>query len=180
MKTKHSRQSQQMNSGSMADIAFLLLIFFLVTTSIVNDKGITLLLPPESSDDKPPVKTHDKNMFSILVNSEDQLMVEGELRASTNGLREEIKKFVLNYGHNPNMSESPLKAIVSIQTNRGTSQKAFIEVLDESKAAYYEIYAKDAGMTTEAYRKLNGSDPRFRKLRKSIPMNISIAEPNGS
>ena len=163
------------NSGPMADIAFLLLIFFMICMNIVNDKGLTLLLPPDNAErDKARIK--DRNLFTILINSSDQLLVENEVRNNADNLRDEIKQFILNHGQRPDWSESPLKAVTSIKTNRGTSQNAFISILDEAKAAYYDIYAERAGITSAAYRTLAAKDPLYKKARQGIPMNISIAQ----
>ena len=56
------RSSPEVNAGSMADIAFLLLIFFLVTTTIETDSGISRKLPPmEESEEDVVIK--QKNIF---------------------------------------------------------------------------------------------------------------------
>ena len=72
------RAAPEVNAGSMADIAFLLLIFFLVTTTIEKDSGINRKLPPmEESDEDVIIK--QKNIFTVLLNGKDQLLVEDEL-----------------------------------------------------------------------------------------------------
>ena len=72
------RSAPEVNAGSMADIAFLLLIFFLVTTTIEKDKGILRSLPPiDESDVEPPI-IKQKNLFTVLLNRHDQLLVEDE------------------------------------------------------------------------------------------------------
>ena len=60
------RMKNEINAGSMADIAFLLLIFFLVTTTIVEDKGILVKLPPWSEDEPDITKLKKRNVFSLL------------------------------------------------------------------------------------------------------------------
>ena len=86
----------------------------------------------------------------------------------------------MNYGRDQGLSEEPRKAVISLKTNRGT-QGIFIAVLDELRAAYYEIYAERVGIPVEVFRQLNTEDPDQRRLREQakagIPMNISIAEP---
>lgn len=178
MKLLKTRMPVEVPAGSMADIAFLLLAFFMITTTVTNDKGITILLPPKQISLPQPI--HDRNLFSIKINSSDQLMVEGERRESLKGLRNEIKKFIMNKGVDPNLSVSPDKAIVSFKTDRGTSYNAYISALDEIQAAYYELYAQQAGIDTDRFRKLELSSPQDKQLydkgRKGIPMNISIAD----
>ena len=71
------RSAPEVNAGSMADIAFLLLIFFLVTTTIEKDSGINRKLPPMEEIDPPIIK--QKNIFTVLLNGKDQLLVEEEL-----------------------------------------------------------------------------------------------------
>ena len=72
------RAAPEVNAGSMADIAFLLLIFFLVTTTMEKDYGINRKLPPiEDSEEDVIIK--QKNIFTVLLNNKDQMQVEDEL-----------------------------------------------------------------------------------------------------
>lgn len=177
------RATPDIPNASMADIAFLLLTFFLVTTTVANDKGLTLLLPPPPEALPPDldIKIQERNLFKIQINSYDALLVEGDpYTGSMRELSDMIKEFVQNNGVDPESSDSPDKAIVSFKTDRGTTHKKFVEVLDAAQRAYYEIYASKIGVTVDKWRDV-ASDPEQRDLynrsREGIPMNISIAEP---
>ncbi|WP_291788593.1 biopolymer transporter ExbD [Cecembia sp.] len=208
MARKKGRLTQEVNAGSMADIAFLLLIFFLVTTTIASDKGILNILPPKQDPNQPPpeVLLNERNIFNILVNANDQLLVEGEYLDNTEKLSEDLKDFILNFGapdedavalfnslpaslrnrakRSSDSSDHPMSggAVVSIKTNRGTSYERYLEVLDQVKRAYFEIYAERVGLTSDQYRALTGKNPAERELldrgKEGIPMAISIAEPD--
>ena len=80
MARKKRQGPGEINAGSMADIAFLLLIFFLVTTTMDTDSGILRQLPPPIPKDAPtPPKVKERDVYVVLVNSRDQLLVESNL-----------------------------------------------------------------------------------------------------
>ena len=182
---RSNRGKTEINSSSMADIAFLLLIFFLVTTTIANDKGLTLRLPPKPDDiEQIDVKIQERNIFKVLINSSDKLLVENEPLTDPKLIRELVKTFVLNNGRDPASSDSPKDAIVSLKANRGTSYEIFIAVYNEIQGAYYDMYAERAGVTNKRWREISSdlSNPDNKRLydigRENFPMQISIAEPN--
>lgn len=184
------RPTPDIPNASMADIAFLLLVFFLVTTTVANIKGLSIQLPPPP-EALPPDKVEiaERNLFKIQVNSFDNLLVEGEPWTGSNKeLTEQIKKFILNNGADPESSDNPQKAIVSYKTDRGTSHEKFVEVLDVVQAAYYDIYAERAGVTNAKWREIASEPEKFKELYDKgrgrlpngdpeIPMGLSIAEP---
>jgi biopolymer transport protein ExbD len=179
-----ARSTPEIPNASMADIAFLLLTFFLVTTTINNDRGLSMALPPPLDPNKPvDIKMQEKNLFKIQVNSSDALLVEGDPMSDVSGLKDMIIKFIKNNGQDPTSSESPQKAVVSFKTDRGTSHKRFVEILDIMQGAYYDIYAEEAGVTNRQWRDAAArlSDPQnkaiYERGKKDYPMQISIAEP---
>src|SRR5690606_4961523 len=130
------RALPEVNAGSMADIAFLLLIFFLVTTTIDVDSGINRKLPPWQPDmDTPPPPIKKKNIFTVLVNANDNLLVEDEYM-DIEDLKAAAVKFLDNNGdgscsycqgsRSSESSDNPGKAVVSLQNDRGTSYKLYI------------------------------------------------------
>jgi len=170
----------EVNTSSMADIAFLLLTFFLMTTVINNEKGLTLMLP--LWEEHPMIiDKNQRNVFTVQLNSENSLLIEGEPRNNLDGVTDEIRKFILNNNVDPSSSVNPQEAVVSLKTDRGTSHQAFVDALDAIQAAYYEIYAERAGISAKAFRELDLNDKAQKRIydiaRKDIPMNISIAEP---
>lgn len=74
------RAIPEINAGSMADIAFLLLIFFLVTTTMDKDTGmlrqmsVKIDVPPEMQID-----VRKRNLMKIRANAQNQIMVRTDL-----------------------------------------------------------------------------------------------------
>lgn len=180
---KKARGVPEVNASSMADIAFLLLIFFLVTTTIASDKGLTIRLPPK----RPPeaqdeIKLKDRNVFNVLVNSNNQLLVEEELMDVKN-IKEEAKRFIMNNGKDEKSSESPDKAVISLKHDRGTKYEVYINVMDELKRAYNELRAEYMGITVAEYLDMENStekaakNPKLEEAKLKIPYQLSEAEP---
>lgn len=172
---KKNRMSNEINAGSMADIAFLLLIFFLVTTTIAEDKGVLVKLPPYSEEPPPDVRLNTRNIYSVMVNAQNQLLVRGELM-DIDELKNNAKIFILNPDKRPDMSDDPTKAIISIKNDRGTKYKTYLEVYNELKAAYNELWEEAAmakfGKNLDELRPV-----QQKEIKDAIPLVISEAEP---
>lgn len=187
---RNKRAIPEINAGSMADIAFLLLIFYLVTTTMDTDKGINRKLPPydeELVQDPPPIK--ERNIFTVLVNSNDQLLVEDEY-LEISQLREKAMEFIDNNGDGScdyckgygasNSSDNPDKAVISLQNDRGTSYGMYVKVQNELVAAYEDL--RDQFAEREYGRSYREMDPEedeeiIKEIKTAYPQKISEAEP---
>jgi biopolymer transport protein ExbD len=170
-----NRETPSVNAGSMADIAFLLLIFFLVTTTIDVDKGIAVKLPPYSEEEPDNLKLKKRNVYRVVVNGQNQLLVRGE-QMKVSELRENTKLFINNNGVNPDLSESPTRAIISLQNDRGTKYTTYINVYNELKAAYNELW-EDEAQNKFGYKYKDLDGVQQKEIKSAIPFVISEAEP---
>lgn len=202
-----ARKSPEVNAGSMADIAFLLLIFFLVTTTIETDSGINRKLPPMEDVVDPPV-IKQRNIFTVVVNKNNMILVEEKLM-DLSDVRRAAVKFLDNGGgigeeacdyckgeRDRSSSDNPDKAIISLKNDRETDYKVYISVQNELVAAYNELrnrefialYPNERMSFVEADKKY--SDPRtsvkvkaalklkLSVLKKMYPQKLSEAEPS--
>jgi biopolymer transport protein ExbD len=193
-KRREDREEASIPTAGMADIAFLLLIFFLVTTTINVDTGIGMTLPPKLKPEQKPPPVKERNLMNVLVNASGDVLIEEE-RASIAEIRDRVKKHILNYGENPDLSASPDDAVISIKTDAQTPYSTYIETLDEVWMAYREIWdqiartnqlpgpeggAAGLDQTYESYREYyNQLGPEEdNKIRDVFGAQISIAEPD--
>ena len=117
---KRKKQSNEIPTSSLADIAFLLLVFFLVTTTIDMDKGLSLVLPAPGEEKEIP----KENISNLLINAAGKIMLDEE-PINLVDIRNIVKK---KMNENPNL-------IFSIKTDRQTDYQVFVSVLDQLKMA---------------------------------------------
>jgi len=194
------RSAPEVNAGSMADIAFLLLIFFLVTTTIETDSGLNRKLPPMEDQVDPPI-IREKNIFTVVVNKNDQLLVEEEL-TDIQDLRSLAVAFLDNGGgvgeeacdycqgeRDESSSDNPDKAIISLKNNRETSYKVYIAIQNELRnREFLRLYPSVGLNFVDAQKKYDDPrtsvddvedlKPKIDVVKKMFPQKLSEAEPS--
>ena len=166
------RKIQEINAGSMADIAFLLLIFFLVATTMNTDTGLVRMLPPMPPEDQPQdeIKVKERNLFLVF----------------------RTKEFILNPLDDENLPEKANKdielpdggkwvypvseGVVSLQTTRDTGYQSYIMVQNELTRAFNEV--RDEVAQRKFGAKFADLPEELRNaVSKAVPLKISEAEP---
>lgn len=172
---KKKRKLDEINAGSMADIAFLLLIFFLITTTMASEQGILNLLPPKIDEPQDIQKFKERNLLKILVNKDDYLLVEGQYM-NIEDLAEFTERFITNNGRDPDLSDSPDKAVVSLKNDRGTSYNRYISVQNELRRAYKNV-RNDLSEAQFGKKYDDLSEKQQDWITHKVPQKISEAEP---
>ncbi len=183
------RAAPEINAGSMADIAFLLLIFFLVTTTMDVDTGITRILPPPVKNKKENVDVKERNVLKILINSHDLMLVNGK-PANISNLANKIIDFMSIHPNDkaypevqekfiPELGKKVLmtKGIVSLKNDRGTSYDMYIMVQDAIAKAFNEM--KDQQSLKYYGMKFDElvNNKKIKTINKLVPIRVSEAEP---
>ena len=183
----------------MADIAFLLLIFFLVTTTIETDAGLDRMLPPIEPPDT-DVIIRQKNIFTVNINKNGQLLVEDQLM-DLKDLREAAVAFLengadgsCNYCKGKKdiaSSDNPTKAIISLKNDRETKYSTYITVQNELVGAYNDLRNREAqrlfgrDFTDMESEYLNPETPssvrddlkdKVKRVQDMFPQKLSEAE----
>jgi biopolymer transport protein ExbD len=185
-----AKKTPGLNTGSMADISFLLLTFFLLTSSINTDQGIQRRLPPPLQDNQEVPKINQRNVLRILVNMHDQLLVNGEVLSDVRQLRNITKEFINNPTNDPHQSEKQSKyiddlaenamvskGVVSLQNDRSTSYAMYVAVQNQLTMAFNELRDEYSQQRFgKAYEKL--SETQKKGVQKIYPISISEAEPS--
>jgi len=181
-----SRKLASFNTAQMADISFLLLTFFMMTSSINVQQGIPRRLPPPS-EGKTIVDINQRNIFTVIVNFNDEVLANGEI-IPLNQLTLRAKDFLENPLNSPslpekdvkfidNMGEYPIsKGVLSLQNDQSTSYNMYVQAQNELQRAVNEL--RDKVSLQFFGRKYDFLDTTLQKaVQKAIPMNISEAPP---
>lgn len=182
------RANPEINAGSMADIAFLLLIFFLVTTTMNVDSGIMRTLPPIAEEQEVEIKMKKRNILFVSINARDQVLLNLTELIDISQLKDRAKKFILNAENDVEMPEVEVKnvegignirvssAIISLQNTTGTSYDIYVKVQNELTRAYNEI-RDDYAIRYFGTSYVRLDEDKLKAIREAVPLRISEAEP---
>ena len=145
------RKTPDINAGSQADIAFLLLIFFLVATTMNTDTGLVRMLPPlpPENQQQEQIKVKQRNLYLVLISGSGNIMAGTEGKQEVIDLRQlkdQVKEFILNPLDSEDLPEKkdedielpdgstwtyPVsQGVVSLQTTRDTGYQSYIMVYE--------------------------------------------------
>jgi len=188
---RKKRKVPAINGASSADIAFMLLLFFLLTTSMDTDQGLPRRLPnPPDNKEKPEeVKSKERNVLKVHINSDNQIMCQSDL-VTLPRLKEMAKEFVENPNNSESLPEKELvnipyfgdrmiakSHIISLQCDRTTSYQTYIDVQNELAAAYDELRdVESIKQFGKPFKALDNED-YIDALKALYPQKISEAEP---
>lgn len=183
-----ARNTPGINTGSMADISFLLLTFFLLTSSINTEQGIPRRLPaPADKTQEVIVEINKRNVFNVIVNFNNQISVN-DLVLPLDQLKDKAVEFLENPYDLITLPEKEFKTIdflgdyrvskgvISLRNDQSTSYDVYVQVQNELEKAINEL--RDKVSVQYFGKKYASLDTAYQSsIKKAIPMQISEAKP---
>ncbi|WP_075341623.1 ExbD/TolR family protein [Tenacibaculum agarivorans] len=193
------KRLSEINAGSMADIAFLLLIFFLVTTTMDIDKGIFRKMA-QKDENPSTLELNNRNVLEININRNNEILVGDDL-ISIKELSAITQNFIDNGGGKDtkgnvcdwckgqkknNLSDHPTKALITITADRNAKYETYVAVLDRVHYAYtklrntlaLQLYRKTYVELEEKFKKTRSNQilEKVKLIRSKYPMLIGDIE----
>lgn len=155
-------------------------LFYIYSISKANEiafgRGVSPKLPVWSEEEPDITKINKRNVYAVLVNAQNQLLVRNQPMRLQN-LKDNTKEFIMNPRNRPDLAESPTKAIISLKNEGGTEYGVYLSVYNELKAAYQELW-DDLCLEKFGVPYSDDLPLAWRKeVRDRIPFLISEAEP---
>lgn len=187
----------EINAGSMADIAFLLLIFFLVTTTLDVDQGVFSKIAQENPNH---LEIKERNLLSIYINRVNEISVNDEITSLDelsqkaldfidNGAGKDVKGNSCDWCNGKKLSSSsdhPSKAVITIEADRETSYETYVSVLDKVHLAYNtlrnqlasKMYGKSYSKLEADYKKTHSKTTfdKIELIKSKYPLLIGNIE----
>ena len=185
------RKPPQLNGTQTADMAFILVCFFMMVTTMGSEFGLIRQLPPwvEQNPKDTGDKINKRNVFVVAINQQNNMLVRDQYR-DVSELRAMAKDFfdINNMGDTypeKEVKEIPMvgtihvnkTALVSLQNDRGTSYRVYIQAQNELAGAINEL--RDEFCMQKFGRKYDDctQDQQDVVGKQVYPMAISEAEP---
>ncbi|MCK9625312.1 MAG: biopolymer transporter ExbD [Bacteroidales bacterium] len=184
-----SKKTPDINGGSMADIAFLMLIFFLMVSTMDSEEGLSRRLPPMPTEDQKVEnqKVKQRNIIQVRISSNDKIFAGNEI-IDVSQLKDKITEFLTNPNEDPLLPEKKIetiegfgdypvsKGVISLQNDRGTSYRKYIEVQNELVKAV-NLLRDDFAQHEYGKKYARLDEEKQLIVRKAVPQSISEAEP---
>ncbi len=141
------KTDHQIDTGSFADIAFLLLIFFMVVTTFQHYSKLKMNNPANENVIK-SAPISEKRLLRININNEDEIMIGDEIYSSHQPLDlvSEIKR----------IRNHPKIGVVAITTTSHASYKIYLRIISALKRAKKDLREHDSrALFQQSFASLN-------------------------
>jgi biopolymer transport protein ExbD len=177
------------NSGSSADIAFLLLIFFLITSSLDARTGIYRKMNASHAEEllKKRKDIRKRNLLTFTIRADNQLAHNEEI-IPLREIKDLSKIFIANPDnldflpeketvHVPEAGDfsTTTRHVISLEVDRKAKYQTYISVLNELTAAYNELRNETAhAIFRRSFERL--TPEQQEAVRTIYPLRISEIE----